>query len=91
MRDLKSKMGSVVMKIKVMPESPETNLENIKKEIGEKLKIHEIVEEPVAFGLKAIIVTLIWPEDKNPDLAEDTIKEIEGVNSVEVIDARRLL
>ena len=84
-------MGSVVMKIKVMPESPETNLEQIKNEIKEKIKVHEIVEEPVAFSLKAIIVTLIWPEDKNPDLAEDSIKEIEGVNSVEVIDARRLL
>jgi elongation factor 1-beta len=92
-------MGTVVMKLKIMPESPEADLESIKQEIKNKVvkfnedgaKIHEIKEEPVAFGLKSIIVTIIWPESKSPDLIENSLKEIEHINSVEIIDARRLL
>jgi elongation factor 1-beta len=85
------KMAKVVMKLKVMPESLETDLEKIKEEIKTKAEIHEISEEPIAFGLKAILITVIWPEDKNPDTLESSIKEIRGVNSVEVFDVRRLL
>ena len=92
-------MGTVVMKFKIMPASPEADLEQIKQSIKEKVveynewgaKIHEIKEEPVAFGLKAIFITLIWPEEKSPDLIEDSLKEIENISSVEVTDVRRLL
>ena len=81
----------VVMKVKIMPESPETDLESIKKDIKEKAEVHKIEERPVAFGLVALIVTLVWPEDTNPDLLEDELLKIEGVNSVAIIDIRRLL
>lgn len=85
------KTGNVVMKVKVMPESPETDLESIEKEIREKAEVHKIEEQPIAFGLKAIIATVVWPEDESPDILEDEIMKIEGVNSVEIIDVRRLL
>jgi elongation factor 1-beta len=85
------KTSNVVMKVKVMPESPETDLESIKQEIKEKADVHEIVEQPVAFGLVALIVTIVWPEDTDPDLLEDALMKIEGVSSIEVLDVRRLL
>jgi elongation factor 1-beta len=92
-------MGQVVMKFKIMPESPETNLEEIKQQIKNRVtayseagaKVHEIKEEPIAFGLKAVLVTLIWPEEKSPDLIEKSLSEILHVSSVEVTDVRRLL
>lgn len=91
-------MGTVVIKIKIMPESPETDLKKIKeiaghkiKELSEKAKLHETVEEPIAFGIKALILTIIWPEEKSPDLLEEAIRSISKINSAEIIDVRRLL
>ncbi len=91
-------MGMVVIKIKIMPESPETDLKKIEKTAEDKIKsldkvakVHEIQEEPIAFGLVAVIITLLWPEDKNPDLLEEAMRGIADVNSAEIIDVRRLL
>ena len=51
-------MGIAAIKLKIMPSSPETDLENLKKQAKEKVislngKINCIEEQPVAFGLKA--------------------------------------
>ena len=88
-------MAVVAVKIKVLPESPETDLDKMKVEIEKHLikegaiKINSIEEEPIAFGLKALIVFFAWPEEKETSLAEDVIKKIESVSSVEIIDYRR--
>lgn len=87
------------MKFKIMPESPETNLEDIKQQVKNRIVVyssdgamlHEIKEEPVAFGLISLIVTIVWPEEKSPDLIEKSLSEIPHVNSIEVTDVRRLL
>ncbi|MEM4270812.1 MAG: hypothetical protein QXO70_01810, partial [Candidatus Pacearchaeota archaeon] len=50
-----------------------------------------IEEQDIAFGLKAIIVTIAWPEEKNTDIAENKLKEITGVSSTEIIDYRRAI
>ncbi|MEM4230683.1 MAG: elongation factor 1-beta [Candidatus Pacearchaeota archaeon] len=89
-------MAIVALKIKVMPESPETDLKIIKEQ-AEKSLIEEgakrviIEEQDIAFGLKAIIVTIAWPEEKNTDIAENKLKEITGVSSTEIIDYRRAI
>lgn len=87
-------MGMTALKIKLMPESPDTDLKEIKKKIeikAEELKakVNSIEEEPIAFGLKALIVTLAWPEEKDTDFAENALSEIEGVSSAQIIDYRR--
>ena len=46
-------------------------------------------EEPIAFGLKAIIALFAWPEEKELESLENELKDIEGVNSIQVIDIRR--
>lgn len=87
-------MGIAAVKIKIMPTSPTVNT----KKIGEKVK--ELVEysggknctiseEPIAFGLKAIIAFFAWPEEKELEKLEEKLGKIENVNSVEVIDMRR--
>ncbi len=46
-------MGSVAVIARVMPDSPEVNLDQLKKALKEKLPgIQEIREEPIGFGLK---------------------------------------
>ena len=88
-------MAVVAIKIKVLPESPETNLDEMKKELEKTLmnigalKINSITEEPIAFGLSALIVFLAWPEEKDTSLIEEAIKAIKDVSSEEIIDYRR--
>ena len=89
-------MGSMNVKIKVMPSSVETNLEEIKnktKDLIEKSggKGVNFEEEPIAFGLKAVIVFFVCPEDQELESLENEMKKIEDVNSVEVIDIRRAI
>lgn len=87
-------MGTALITLKIMPASPETDLEAIKekaKSIIEEGKGEEIQfkEEPVAFGLKAVIASFSIDEDNGLEPIENKIKEIEEVNSCDVIDMRR--
>ena len=87
-------MAEVAIKLKVMPESLDTNLEEIQNKGKEKIeaeggKINNFETQEVAFGLKALMVTISLDEDKGTDVAENVFSEIEGVSSVEIADYRR--
>ena len=82
-------------KYKLMPTSPEVDLEVIKntaKKIIEDFggTNKEYVEEPIAFGLKAIIIFFFYSDDKNPEEIESKLAKIKNVNSVELIDMRKI-
>ena len=80
------------VKVKIMPSSIESNLEDIKKQIPgklEKAKNISIEEQEIAFGLKAIMLTFAWPEEQDTDIIENSLSEIENVSSVEILDYRR--
>ena len=87
--------GIAGIKIKIMPTSPSVDLEKIKQEAksiveSKKGRNREYEEEPVAFGLKAIITFFEWPEEKNLEKIEEAFKNIENVQSVQVIDIRKI-
>lgn len=89
-------MALAALKIKIMPVSPETDLEKIKhaakveiEKLGAKLHSSEI--EPIAFGLNALILTIAWPESQELESIENNLAKIDEVNSVEVIDFRRAI
>jgi len=91
-------MASIIITIRVMPESPDVDLnelenkvmKEIKKFTGETETKNEI--EPVAFGLKALKITFVMDENKgSTEKLENNISKIKGVNSVEVIDVRRAI
>jgi len=89
-------MGTVAVKIKVMPDSPETDMKEIEEKVRETLKKAESGSpqteiQPIAFGLKALIVLFGWPEEKALEEFEETLRRIKGVGSVEVIDMRRAI
>jgi len=89
-------MGLAVVKIKLMPSSPETDLGKIQKAVKDLLekdnvKNSRFEEEPIAFGLKAIIVMFGWPEEKPLEELEKSLSEIENVRSVEVVDMRKAI
>ncbi|MCA9485457.1 MAG: elongation factor 1-beta [Nanoarchaeota archaeon] len=86
--------GIVAVIVKIMPDSPEEDLEKIKADA--KVKLEEdgarnisFEEEPVAFGLKAIKAKFAWDEDKEGEIYEKKLGEIAGVSSVDTVDYRR--
>ncbi len=86
-------MAIVAVKIKIMPESPEVDLAQLNEKLGKKIislggKINSSEEEPIAFGLKAIIITIAWPEEKSTEILESEL-QTEDVSSVQIIDYRR--
>jgi len=91
------KMGTVVVTLKVMPESVDINLKDLTSLISKRIKKFCGEEprtevEPIAFGLKALIFIFLLDESKGgTDKLEEEINNIEGVNSVDVTDVRRAL
>ena len=59
-------MGEVMNTLKVMPENPDVDLEQLKAAIADLVKepasLHAIEEEPIAFGLVALN-TMVIVED----------------------------
>ncbi len=96
-RTINFKMATAGIQFKIMPESLETNLEELKSKIKTVVEtfesgvFNEVKEEPIAFGLKALIVTIALSEDEESDKVENAISEIEEVSSVELIDYRRVV
>ena len=90
-------MAQVIVSLKIMPENPEIDLNNIEKYVKEivisgagegDMKIETV---PVAFGLNSLNVIFVMNEDKKLDPIEDSIRRVKGVNSVEVTDVRRAI
>ena len=82
-------MGNVAVELKIMPESPGTDIESIKKEISKIMKIQDSKIEPIAFGLKALKI-LVITTDSGAENIEKEIKLIKGVSAVEVESATLL-
>ncbi|MBU0460030.1 MAG: elongation factor 1-beta [Nanoarchaeota archaeon] len=84
-------MAKAIITFKLMPESPEVDLEPIKekalaiarenKSIGEM----QAKEEPIAFGLKAVLILAMFEiEGADFDVIAQKMGEIEHVQSSEV-------
>lgn len=87
-------MGIALIKMKVMPESPETNLEELQSKIEATLQEKKANKisfeiEPVAFGLKAIIASFAIDESQGLDPIEQQLGSLKNVSSVQVVDMRR--
>jgi elongation factor 1-beta len=81
-------MGSVAVIIRVMPDSPEVNLEELKGALKQKLPtIQEIKEEPIGFGLKSLkILAVVEDAGGETDAIERSLNEIAGVERAEIIE-----
>ncbi|MCL2687901.1 MAG: elongation factor 1-beta [Methanobrevibacter sp.] len=89
-------MGEVVATIKLMPESPEVDLEQMKIDVqnivNEDAELHKVEEEPIAFGLVALNVMFIVDDGEGgTEIVEEKLSNIPTVNSIEVMDVRRLM
>ena len=78
-------MGKVAALMKVFPEDMD-KFESIKKAIQEKIKPANIQEEPVAFGFKALKVTIVRDDKEGMGDVEEQVRAIPGVSQAEITD-----
>jgi translation elongation factor aEF-1 beta len=88
-------MGRVVATIKIFPEDIIIGIDHIKqaieRELPKDVTIHQLVEEPIAFGLVALIAHLVIPEEEGQlETVENVLQSIEGVGQTEVLLVRRV-
>ncbi|WP_267163710.1 elongation factor 1-beta [Halovenus salina] len=88
-------MGDVVAAIKVMPDSPEIDLDDLQDRLEASLpegaEISDVNTDDVAFGLTALIPTVIVPDEEGgTEAVEEAFSEVEDVESVSVEDVGRL-
>jgi elongation factor 1-beta len=88
-------MGKVAARLKVMPQSPEIDLdalqERLESALPEGAKISRVDRDDVAFGLVALLPTVIIPDDAGgSDAVEEAFSQVEGVESVKVDQVGRI-
>ncbi len=90
-------MFNLIATLRILPESPEVNLEaleqSIKELIPSHMELHKVEQEPIAFGLVALNVMVLTTDDKKGDVTplEESIQNLDLVSQVEVTDVRRTL
>jgi elongation factor 1-beta len=88
-------MGKVAAKLKVMPESPDIDLDDLQEELEDSLpegaKINGFERDDVAFGLVALLPTVIVPDDAGgTETVEEAFGSVGRVESVEVQNVGRI-
>ena len=78
-------MGFIVVTYKVFPTDIVANFDKMKEKIETGLpkfaSVHGYGEEPVAYGLKALLVQIKFPEDKS-GLLEEFEKNLESMDEI---------
>ncbi|MFB6102679.1 MAG: elongation factor 1-beta [Haloplanus sp.] len=88
-------MGKVAAKMKVMPQSPDIDLDDLQEQLEASLpegaKINGFERDEVAFGLVALLPTVIVPDDAGgTEAVEESFGGVDGVESVSVENVGRI-
>jgi elongation factor 1-beta len=88
-------MADMLVSMKIFPSDITVDLNQLRQQIENSLpkdsSVRKFAEEPIAFGLKALIAHILIPEDKQDSLEkiENVIKQINGVSNVETFMMQR--
>ncbi len=86
----------VLVSIKIFPSDIVSNMrgleEKVRKSLEGKATVYKFEQEPVAFGLVALIAHIMIPEDVEGrmDEVEERLKAVDGVSEVQVLVSRRV-
>ncbi|MFB0501911.1 MAG: elongation factor 1-beta [Candidatus Bathyarchaeia archaeon] len=89
-------MAKVLFSIKIFPSDVTTDLSQLKKKIEKELpkyaSVYKFDEEPIAFGLTALIAHIIIPEEKpgGSDEVEKQLQKIDEISQIETLMVRRV-
>ncbi len=88
-------MGSVIVSYKIFPTDITVDFEELKKKIESRLpafaSVYGFGEEPIAFGLNALLMQVKIPEDKSGMLEEleTRLGEIDEISQIQPGMVRR--
>ncbi|MFL6475808.1 MAG: elongation factor 1-beta [Nitrososphaera sp.] len=87
-------MARLVVRIRILPAEAESNLEEvvelITRSVPEGMEMKSSTLEPIAFGLKAIVGDFLLDDAEGQmDKLEESIKAVEGVGELEVMNISR--
>jgi len=87
-------MARLIARIRILPAEAESDLESVVESIkssmpqGMEMKGHAM--EPIAFGLKALVGDFLLEDAEGQmDKLEDSIKNVNGVGEIEVMNISR--
>lgn len=89
-------LARIVVTFKILPEDVDINLDKLKEEVEkglpEGVSVYKFDEDPIAFGLVALIAYVIMHEENGGkmDQVEESIRSIDDVSEVEVVMVRRI-
>ena len=89
-------MAKVLISIKILPSDVTTDLNLLQKKIEKELpkyaSVYKFKEEPIAFGLTALIAHIIIPEEKPGvlDKVEKQLQKIDEISQMETLMVRRV-
>ncbi|MEJ2281388.1 MAG: elongation factor 1-beta [Candidatus Bathyarchaeota archaeon] len=89
-------MGKIIIAYKIFPSESTVDLEllqeKIKNELSDLTSNQKFAKEPIAFGLSALIVNMILPEDKEGilDETEKRLTNMEEVGQIQTLGVNRL-
>jgi|APHM01.1.fsa_nt_gi translation elongation factor 1B (aEF-1B) len=88
-------MAKVAAELKIMPETPEIDLDGLQEELERVLpegaKINGFDRDDIAFGLVALLPTVIVPDEAGgTESVEEAFASVDGVESVSVENVGRL-
>lgn len=89
-------MGDVSAQIKIMPEGPDVDLKALSARIESQVvhygRVHSCEVQPIAFGLKALLITVIVADrEGGTEALEASLSVIEEVESIQVVAVSRML
>lgn len=89
-------MANVMVSVKIFPSDIIQDMkgfqETVRKSLEGKASVFKFEEEPVAFGLVALVAHLVIPEDAEGrwDEVEGRLKSLDGISEVQVLVSRRV-
>ena len=88
-------MAKIVASIKLYPEDIISNKDEMKEAIRIALpkssSLYRIDEEPIAFGLVALIAHVIVPEAGGElEGVEESLRKVKGISEIETLLVRRI-
>lgn len=89
-------MAKVLVSVKIYPSEPNIDMAHLRDKVTKSLEgrasIYKFEEEPIAFGLVALIAHVMLPEDAGGQMedVEERLRKVEGINELQVLSSRRV-
>lgn len=86
-------MAKILISYRILPAEVTVDLDKLRTKIKEKLpeysSVHKFAEEPIAYGLTALIAHIIIPEDKSGVL-EELEKALQNISEISQIETQTI-